>query len=211
MSRVSQVMEIASSFRFSLPHPHDFYPSAADICWVPEVLKALVDGTDVEFQDCIADIRSRISELSAAWLEERRKVFLQLLPQGSPTVEHLLLATTLFDCVSCHKFGMRTEAALSHHCRFPYDHKFGANLSTAGSAQFYRHDVGSPWNSGLAEYKYSAALAAITREILLECGENPDTITTQEMNGKCHRFARFDTDGTIHVLNWAEAVSSGAL
>ncbi|KAF9645813.1 hypothetical protein BDM02DRAFT_399008 [Thelephora ganbajun] len=205
-SRTDEVRKIVDSLHLSLPHPHDFYPSAADICWIPEVRKTIVDGTDKEFQDCEADIRSRIPELSAAWLEERRKVFLQLLPQDSPSLEHLSLATTLFDCMKCRKFGMRIEEALSHCCRYYYGDKFIAQFSNVASASVY-HDVGAPWDSGLAEYQYSTTLSALVREVVFECGENPDTITTKEMNRKHHRFARFGTDGTIAVLNWFQAVS----
>lgn len=212
-SRVDQVKEIATSFRFSLPHPHDFYPSAADICWTPEVRKALIDGTDEEFQDCLADIRSRMPELSAAWLEERRNVFLRLLPQSPPALKHLSLATTLFDCINCREFGIRIEEAVLHKCRGCGYKKIKEKFSSAASEQVYRWNVGNPWNSGSTGYKYSATLAALTREVILDCGENPDTITTQEMNRKHHRFARFnparfDIGETVSVLNWVEAVSS---
>lgn len=206
-SRLNQVEEIVSSFRFSLPHPHDFCPSAADVCWVPEVRKAVVDGTEGEFQDCMADIRSRLPELSAAWLEERRQFFLRLLPQDSPTLKHLSLAITLFDCMKCHEFGMHIGEALSHHCRRHYSNGFKAQFSNAPSASVYFYDTAAPWDLGLAEYRHSEAFAALAREIVLECGENPDIITTREMNRKHHRFARFDTDGTVSVLNWVEAVS----
>lgn len=207
-SRINQVEEISTLFRFSLPNPRDFYPSAADICWIPEVRKAIIDGTDKEFQDCIVDIRSRISELSATWLEERRNFFLQFLPQDPPTLQHLSLATTFFDCVKCHTFDMRIERALSHCC---LNREYVTQFSGESSAQTYDYHVNPHWDSGFARYRYSAELTTVAREIILECGENPDTITTQEMSGKHHRFVRFDTNGTVGVLNWVEAVSSGAL
>lgn len=208
-SRVDQVKEIASSFRFSLPDPHDFSPSTADICWIPEVRKAVVDGTDEEFHDCIVDIRSKISELSAGWFEERINFFMRLLPQDPPTQGHLSLATTLIDCTRCRKVGMHIEEALSHHCCFHYNDGFKAQFSNVTCAHVYYSTVGSPWNSGLAEYRYSTELASLTRDLLLECGENPNTITVREMNRRNHRFVRFDSS-RITVLNWVEAVSSGA-
>lgn len=207
--RIGKIGKIVESFRLSLPHPHDFSPSQADICWLPEVKKAIVDGTDKEFQDCKSDIRSRIPELSATWLEERRKFFLELLPQESPSLEHLSLATTLFDCTKCRKFGMHIEDALSHRCRLYFGAEYTAKFSNITGANTFHHDVGAPWNSGVAEYRYSAELSAIAREIVLECGENPDTITTQEMNKKHHRFVRFEGEA-INVLSWLQAVSSKA-
>ena len=211
-SRVNQLEEITSSFYFSLPHPYDFHPSVADICWVPEVQKAIADGTDREFQDCVTDIRSRISELSTAWLEERRNILLQCLPQDPPTLKHLSLTTSFFDCMRCHKLGMRTEEVLSHHCRSRYGSTLEEKLqfSNPASETVYRYDVGPPWSPELARYRYSAALASTVSEIVLECGENPDVITTREMDRKHHRFVRFDVAGTVSVLNWVEAVSTRA-
>ena len=158
-----------------------------DICWIPEVPEVIIDGTDVEFQDREADIRSRISELSATWLEERRKALLEFLPQESPTLEHLSLATTLFDCTNCHRLGMRVEQALSHNCHFLYRDERFATFSNAERAMVSHYDVDAPWDLGLTNFRYSANLSALVREIVIECGENPDAITAKEMNRKIGR------------------------
>ena len=209
-SRIERVGTVFDSFRFSLPHPHDFCPSAADVRWIPEVRKAIIDGTDEEFQDCEADLRSRIPELSVSWLEERRKFFLQLLPQDSPSLEHLFLATTLFDCPHCRGSGLRIEGALSHSCyNYFYGREHRAGFANAASAGAFYNQAGNPWDSGIAKFQYSAELSVLVREVLIECGEDPDTITTQEMNRRHHRFACFGRDGAITVLNWSEAVSWG--
>ena len=212
-TRILRIYKIVNSFRSSLSHPHDFYPSAPDICWIPEVQKIIVDGTDEEFLDCEADIQSRIPKLSVIWLEERRKFFLQFLPQDSPSLEHLSLATTLFDCTGCREFGMRIENALSHtcrhNCRSRSDCKFTPKSSNAASANAFHDKADPPWDPEVSRYRYSAELSALVREVVLECGENPDTITTQEMNRKHHRFVCF-RDGGVDVLNWSQAVSSEA-
>ena len=52
-----------------------------------------------------------------------------------------------------------------------------------------------------SEYKYSEKHSHLVREIVLECGEDPDTITTKEMNKKDLRFARFQLNGRIKVLS----------
>jgi len=209
-SRTAKVEEIVDSFRFSLPHPHDFSPPAADICWIPEVQKAIIDGTDEEFQVCEANIRSTIPELSVTWLEERRKFFLQLLPQDSPTLEQLSLAATLFDCTKCYVHGMRIEETLSHRCHRRWDEykPFKERFSSVNSANVFHNDVGTPWNPEFSEYRYSAKLSALIREVILECGENPDTITAKEMNRKHYRFACFGKDGAVTVLSWSQAVGS---
>jgi len=209
-SRIARVREIFDSFHFLLPHPHDFSPSTADICWIPEVRKVIVDGTDEDFQGLKADLPSRIPDLSAAWLEERRKFFSQLLPQDPPSLQHLLLATTFFDCVQCRESGMRIEKALVHYCyNYGYGSKHKAGFSNAASAGAFYNRAGVPWDSGFSKYQYSAEFSAIVREVVVECGENPDTVTIQEMNRKNHRFVCFGRDGKVTVLNWSEAVSSG--
>ena len=213
-SRAARVEVIVNSFRLSLPHPHDFYPSSADVCWIPEVRKAIVDGTDEEFQECEANLRSRIPELSAAWLDERSKFFLQLLPQDPPSPKHLHLATTLFDCAKCCKFGLHIEDALSHRCynyghSYDYGREVKAGFANGASASAFYRRTDIPWDSGFSKYEFSAKLSAIVREIIVQCGEDPDRITTQEMNRKHHRFARFGCrDGMIAVVNWLEVVSS---
>ena len=208
-SRVDKIEEIIHSFHSSLLHPHDFSPSEADVCWIPEVRDIITD-TKKGMGDCVAEIQLRLPELSTTWLEERRKVFLELLPQTSPTLEHLSLATTLFDCMECPKFGMRIEDALSHRCYCSYYDKRFPKFSSNVIAEFYCYRVHLPWNSGFAKYRYSADLSALVREIVLECGEDPDTITTKEMNRKHHRLACFGTNGEITVLSWFQAVSSKA-
>ena len=206
-SRVKEIEEIVDSFRSTLPHPHDFSPSTTDICWIPKMRKALINGTDQEFQNRKANIQATISELSATLLEERREFFLRLLPQDSPTIEHLSLATTLFDCTACHKYGVRIESALRHRCCYGYNHGWYSEkqFPNAMVAEVFRSEVGPSWS--LAKFRYSTELAAIVREVVLECGEDPDIITTREMNRKGHRFACFGTDGKITVFSWLQAVS----
>lgn len=208
--RKNEIGKVVDSFRLSLDHPHDFCPSLEDVCWIPEVQKTLIDGTRKEMEDCVADIQSRLSELSATWLEERKESFLELVPRESPSPEHLSLATTMFDCTKCREYGMRIESAVSHTCHWVETKERCEKFSNGNGYHFYRHDVGSHWNRKVSVYRYSADLSALAREIVLECGEDPDTITTEEMNRKHHRFACFGTDGKITVLSWFQAVSSRA-
>ena len=211
VSRLEQVGEIVDTFRFSLPHPDDFHPSRADVCWRQEVREVIVDGTDQEFENCKLDIQSKISEWSATWLEERRKALLGVLPQASPTIEHLSLATTLFSCTTCSwrdSVHMHIDDALTHHCSHcEWSGGLQEMFPNQNSRAVYRKTVGTPWNSGLGRYQYSANDAKLVRVVLLECGENPEIITTQEMNRKHHRFASFESDGKITVISWFEAVS----
>lgn len=211
---MGRIKKVVYPLRFSLPHPHDFFPSTADICCSPEVREAIVNGTDEEFQKCETELQSRIPEMSATWLEERRKFFLQLLPQDSPTPEHLALVTTLFDCTMCHgASGMHIDKALSHACGgYGYSQKHSAEFFNTSEAQLFFDRVGAPWDLG--RFEYSTNLSSLVRKVVLECGENPDVITVREMNKKHHRFARFGGDargyggdGMVAVLSWLETVS----
>jgi hypothetical protein len=98
---------------------------------------------------------------------------------------------------------MRLRAVLSHSCRYYHVSK----VEFPNKHTFYSR-AGSPWDPEASEFEYSADLSAVVRAIVLECGENPDTITVQEMNGKHHRFGHFGRD-TVSVLNWLQVVSFG--
>ena len=210
-SRIDKIRSVVDSFYDSLPHPHDFHPSVADVCWIPEVQKAIISGMDEEFDACETDIRARLPELSATWLQERRNFFLALLPQGSPTVERLSLATTIFYCTKCKDRGMRIEKALLHTCGgwdkdYLNERRF-QEIPGKHIAEVFCDKVRSPWHSEYSEYKYSEWFSCLVRGIVLECGEDPDTITTEEMNNKHFRFACFGTDGAIRVRSWHEVLS----
>ena len=211
-SRIDKIQKIVDSFYNSLPHPHDFHPSVADVCWIPEVQRTIISGTGEEFDACEADTRARLPGLSATWLQERRNFFLTLLPRGSSTVEHLSLATTIFDCMKCKIYGMCIEKALLHACRiwgqdYLSERRF-KEIPGQHIARVFCDKAHSSWDSGYSEYRYSEGPSRHVREIVLECGEDPDTITTKEMNDKHLRFACFQTNGTIRVRSWYEVLRS---
>ena len=183
----------------------------ADVCWIPEVQKTIISGTDEEFEACEADTQARLPELAATWLEERRNFFLTLLPRDSPTIEHLSLATTIFHCTICGDCaGMHIEKAPSHTCRrWDWDLR-KSHFEKTCSAEVFHDEARSPWDLERSKYRYSERLSNIISEIVLECGEDPDTITTKEMIKKHLRFAYFRTNGLVEVLSWYEVVSIGA-
>ena len=211
-SRIDKIRRIVDSFYGSLPHPHDFCLSVADICWIPEIQKTIIDGTDEEFEAREADTQARLPELSATWLEERRSFFLTLLPQDSPTVEDLSLATTIFDCEKCGDKGMHIGKAISRTCeRWGWGHldeRHFKRIPSKHIAKVFFDEARSSWDSGYSEYKYSEKRSHLVREIVLECGEDPDTITTKEMNKKDLRFACFQPNGMVKVLSWYEVLDS---
>ena len=206
-SRIDKIRKIVDSFYESLPHPHDFHPSVADVCWIPEVQETIISGTDEEFEACKADTRARLPELSATWLEERRNLFLTLLPQQSPTVEILSLATTIFCCTKCNHRGMPIEKALSHPCkRWSFDK---GHFKKTHIAKVFEEEASSPWDPGCSKYTYSERYSNILRGVVLKSGEDPDTITTKEMNRKGLRFASFQRNGLRDVLSWHQVVNFG--
>ena len=100
---------------------------------------------------------------------------------------------------------MRIDKALSHTCRWfwspPWETRF-KKLPGKHIAKVFHDEAHPPWDSGFSEYKYSERLSNLVRETVLECGEDPDTITTKEMNKKHLRFACFGKEGVITVLSW---------
>ena len=196
-SRIGTIRRSVDSFYESLPHPRDFHPSVADVCWILEVLKIIISGTDEEFEACEADTGTRLSELAATWVEERRNLFLTLLSRDSPILEHLSLATTSL---------IARNAVITVNVSKKLFH-IHAGAGTGTFAKVFNDEARLPWDPGRSEYKYSEWLSNIVREIVLECGEDPDTIPTKEV---IRKHLRFGTNGLIEVLSWYQVVGFGA-
>ena len=169
--------------------------------------KTIISGTDREFEAREADTQAQLPKLSATWLKECRNFFLTLLLQDSPTVEDLLLATTIFNGKKCKVKDMGIEKALSHTCTdWSLDHadkRHSKKIPSEHNAEVFYDGACSPWDLG-----YSEKHSHLIREIVLECGEDLHTITTKEMIKKDLCFARFQPNGRIKVLSWYKVFNS---
>jgi len=206
VSRINGMRMIIENYKRTL-HPHDFCPSLEDICRIPDTRRVIIYGTDEEFDTCAEEVTSGLPELSTQFLEERTAELSALLPFGDRPNDPLSLATAWFNCGPCHRTLMHGNDALEHQClrsRGPYPGE------APGETTFDICVPGQSWCSGTSRFTFSKVASAFARELILDCGEDPETITLGEMNSKLHRFA-FPEEGGFEAINWHETVSSTGL
>ena len=202
-SRVKKMRTIVQGFQQTLG-PHDFCPRTEDVCQIPDIRKVIIDGTDEEFDLCAKGVISALPELTPRILEERTTKISALLPWNEPSGNTLSLATAWFDCGSkCSPYPMHGTAVLRHHCQLPWNPSYREPI---GGVTF---DIilGQDWCAGASKFTFSKVASTIAQDLILECGEDPGSITLAEINLKLHRFVSRREDQLV-VLNWQETVSS---
>ena len=202
LSRVSKMSTIAKKYHRTL-HPHDFYLSVDDVCRFPDIRKAIIGGTDEEFNTCAEGVISGLPRLTSQSLEKRAAKISALLPSDERPDNVLSLATTWFECGSCNPSLLHGTKALGHQCHilrsWPPD-------GPVGEVTFDIH-VGRGWCAETSKFTFSKVASAIARELIIGCGEDPESITLAEMNSKAHRFAVYE-NGALVARNWRETVCS---
>ena len=180
-------------------HPHDFCPSAEDICQIPNIREVIVDGTDEEHNACAGEVTSGLPKLASQLLDERTAKISALLPYNDPPANVLSLATAWFRCGSC-AVSIHGIDTLTHQC--PIRHQ-----ELTGSSAVRTRALGRGWCAETSRFRFSEVASTIARKLILDCGEDPESITLAEMNSRLHRFARCENDRVIPV-SWSEMVSS---
>ena len=187
--------------------PHDFCPSIGDVSRIPGIRKAIIYGTDEGFSACVEEVIAGLPKLTSKSLEERNSKLSALLPfKGRPT-DVLSLATVWFTCVSCQVFLMHGIDALMHQCPGP---RSRAPAKTIGEATFENSVLSHGWRAGASGFRFSTVASTIARGLIVDCGEDPKTITLAEMNSKFHRFILLEKNRPV-VHSWRETVSFGII
>ena len=179
--------------------PHDFCPSVEDVWRFSDTRKLIINKTDEEF-NTNADIGG-FPNLISQILEVRTTKLLALLPSGERRDNVLSLAAIWFKCLSCHSFADGIDA-LGHQCTTPRDLSNGGPAGLTFDIRTLRQDK---WPETF-RFSFSAAASSVARGLILDCGEDPRSITLEEMNSKFHRFSFYEY-GRLVVRNWKETVS----
>jgi len=204
-SSVGEMRAIIRKYRRGTLHPHNFYLSMEDVGRIPDIRKAIVNGTDEEFNICVKDVICRLPELTSNILEERTAKVLALLPLDQRPDNVLSLAAVWFifgpaDSRSPHL--MDGTEALSHRDPVPLSR---TPETPIGEETFDRYALGQyrfPQESMLS---FSEAASTIARGLILDCSEDPESITSAEMDSKFHRFGIYKNDKLV-ARNWRETV-----
>lgn len=198
--RVAKMVAVVNAYQRTF-HPHDFYPSAADVCRIPDVREVSMDGTDEEFNACIEGLTSRLPELTSKLLGERTAILSALIPFDERPDNVLSLAAVWFNCESCMRHLqcslLHGLDALVHECLY---------AKPVGEVAFDTIALRGGWH---ATFTFSKLSSAIARELVLDCHEDPESITLAEMNSKLYRFIVGESDQV--VCSWKDTVSFSGL
>ena len=200
ISRLDRMGVVVVKYRQTLD-PHDFCLTMEDICRTPDIRKTIIDGTDEEFNTCADEVTSRIPELTSQILEERTARLSDLLPFNGG----LSLATAWFTCGLCGTAPMYSADVLRHQCPMPWRQPPGESIAI-GEETFNYHVPARCWYTETSKFGFSEAASTIARGLILDCGEDPESITLAEINSRFHRFV-FYHNGELVAHNWEETVS----
>lgn len=206
ISRVNRIEMAVEKYQRTLD-PHDFCPSMGDVSRIPDIRKAIIDGTDEEFNECIEEVTAKLPRLTFKFLKERNAILSALLPFKGRSADVLSLATVWFTCGLCHVPLMHGTDALMHQCRGP---RSRPPVEPIGEATFENWVLSRGWRAGASGFRFSTVASTIARGLILDCGEDPENITVAEINSKFHRFV-FSEKGGLAVHGWRGAVSTGVV
>ena len=202
ISRVNEMRTIVQKYQRTL-HPHDFSLRMEDVCRIPDIRKVVIDGTDEEFSTCVEEVTSGLPKLTSQILEERTAKIAALLPANDRSGNVLSLAIAWFDCGFCYPHRIHGSDMLMHQCGFPIcDLPSGQSI---GETTFDSIVPERRWRNK-TRFTFSEVASNIVRGLILDCGEDPESITLAGMSSKSHRFAFYKNDELV-VHNWEGTVS----
>ena len=206
--RVDKMRTVVQEYQRTLD-PHDFYLQVADICRIYDLRKVIVDGTDEEFNACTQEVTSGLPDLTSQIREERAAKISALLPFNGRQDDAPSLATAWFMCRSCNQYKpMHGTDALRHPCLTPWNRR--SRKPTDDTTPDLHEPAGLRQHTETTRFTFSEAASAIARGLILDCGEDPESITLAEINSKLHRFVFFE-NGQLTAHSWKETVSSSGL
>ncbi|KAF7967252.1 hypothetical protein HWV62_35041 [Athelia sp. TMB] len=210
---------------FKATHPYNaILPNPAELYTLPEC-KALVlehaDDVILSVQD-FKPIALQLPQFCEEWRMSAELELLRLMTpanstQGLPTVHdrrQLELATTYFECRECEE-PIAYPRILVHHCiTSTLNIKFMSSPSDTDDdttimkkSRFLLH--AQPWSLGVGVLVYTDKLPEAVRCILVACGLDPDTTSSQDMDEHDFRFECENcssiTEGAL-LMNWSMAV-----
>jgi len=205
-SRVGKMVMIVIEYERTL-EPYDFCPSTEDVCRLPDIRKVIIDGTDEEFNTCAKEVTSRLPKLTSQLLKERTTKMSALLPFNGRSDSTLLLAKAWFRCGKCdNKSPMHATDALRHYCSFLWCYPYGKSIGEATLDVYMQR---RRWCGDTDRLQFSGVTSAIARGLILDCGEDPESITLTEINAKFHRFFICRSNNLV-AYNWRETVGSAS-
>ena len=200
-SRVRKIRKIVDRYKWGPSDPQRFYPLEDDICRIPDIRKVILYGTDEKFNTCAEKLTSRLPELASQCLEERAAELSATLPFTERPNNVLSLAAVWF----CRPFDQFVHGsdALKELWVLPCGDLYERPIS---EAYFDTVILRRGWYNKKSKFRFSDVASATARRLILDCGEDPESITSMEMDSKAHPFVFHEAD-EFFVCGWREAVS----
>ena len=206
ISRVTKIRTAIQKYQQTLS-PRDFCPQMEDVCQIPAVRKLIIDGTDRDFNAWAGKFSAVLPKLTSEIRDERVTKISALLPFKGQSGNILSLATAWFSCGLCCQYPIHGIDALGNRqCLVLPSNPF---VKPIGEATIDLHTLGRGCCAETSEFTFSEVASTIAQGLILDCGEDPESITLAEINSKHHRFVFYE-NGELVAHSWTETVSTTA-
>jgi len=151
------------------------------------------------------DVISGLPGLTSNFLEERTTKVLAILPLDQKPDNVLSLAAVWFifgPAVSRSPRLMDGAKAPSHRDPVPQSR---TPETPIGEETFDRYGLEQFQFPQGHKLSFSEAASTIARGLILDCGDDPESTTSAEMDSKLHRFVIYKNDKLV-ARNWRETV-----
>lgn len=199
VSRVGEVKAIVLRYQSAFD-PDSSPPPMDRVCWIPKIRKAIIYGTDEEFNACAKEVASRLPELASQYLEERFTKILALLPVDKRP--HNSLATAWLVCRWPGRSLVHATGVLSHSFGIRQGPYWGASIGE----MTFDHCVRGQWTYS-SQFTFSEFASTVARKLIVDCCKDPESTTSAEMDSEIYQFVVHKGSGLV-VHDWRKTVSS---
>ena len=197
ISRETKIRTTIQKYRRTLD-PRGLCPQTEDVCHIPAIRELIINGTNQEFNAWADKFSSGLPKFTSA----------ALLPFKGRSGDILSLATVWFGCKLCYQYSTHGIDALRYrHCLGLVNNPLGKPVDVATTDL---HLLGWGCCSTYPGFAFSEFASTIAQGLILDCGEDPESITLAELNSKDHQFVFYE-NGELAAHNWEETVSPASL
>ena len=197
ISRETRIRTIIQRYRQTLG-PCGFCPQTEDVCQIPAIRRLIINGTDQEFSAWANKFSPGLPRFTSA----------TLLPFKGRSGKILSLATVWFSCRMCSQYPIHGIDALRHRqCLALVNNPCG---KPAIKTIIDLHTLGPCCGGKSFEFTFSEFASTIAQGLILDCGEDPESITLAEIKSRHHQFVFYE-NGELAAHSWEETVSPASL
>ena len=180
--------------------PHGFFPQTGDVCQIQPIRKLIIKRTDREFNAGANKFSSGLPDFTSA----------ALFPFKGRSDNILSLATVWFGRRLCYQNPIHgIDASKNHQLLTLVNNPLGKPVDTTIIDLRVLEGHGGCCAKS-SEFTFLEFASTIAQGLILDCGEDPESITLAELNSKDHQFVFYE-NGELVAHNWEETVSPTSL